>query len=58
VGIKLGKKFLDIHHPQHEHPGLVTVISRAPVAFLKGTRDGEVGKLLAIAKNPKFCLTA
>ena len=25
--IELGEEFLDIHHPQHEHPGLVTIIS-------------------------------
>ena len=56
MGVELRKKFLDIHHPQHEHPGLVTIISRAPVTLLKGTRNGDIGKFLAVAENTKFCL--
>ena len=56
--VKLGKKFLDAHHTQHEHPGLIAIITGAPVAFLKSTPNREVGKFFAVAKDAELGLAA
>ncbi len=56
VGVELGKKFLDAHHACHEHPGLVTIIARAPVTLAEGAGNGQVGQFLAVAENAEFCL--
>ena len=58
MGVQLRKKFLDAHYAEHEHPGLIAVITGTPVPFAEGAGDGELGDLLAIAKNSKLCLTA
>ncbi len=58
VRVKLGKKFLDAHHTQHEHPGLIAIIAGAPVAFLKRAPNRKVGKFLAVAKDAELGLAA
>ena len=54
VRVKLGKEFLQPDHAQRKHPGLVAVVARTPVAFVKRACDGQLGDFLAIAKNAKF----
>ena len=58
VGVELGEPLLDVDHAEHEHPGLVAVVARAPVAFTEGARNGEVGEFLAVAKDAKLGLAA
>ena len=58
VRVQLRKKFLNAHHAQHEHPGLVTVITGTPVTFLEGSGYGELGDLFSIAENAELCLAA
>ncbi len=58
VCVELCKEFLNAHNAQHEHPGLVSVIARTPVTFLKGSGDGKLGDLFPVAENAEFCLAA
>jgi len=56
VRVKLGKKFLDARGPEGEHPGLVTIVAGAPVAFVEDARHGKLGDFLAVAKNTELGL--
>src|SRR5688572_6596835 len=56
--VELCKKFLDAHGAHHEHPGLVTIISGTPVALAKGTCNGDLDDLFAIAEDAELGLAA
>ena len=56
--IQLREHLLEAHDPQHIHPGLVAVVSRAPVPFAEDVSDGDVGQLLAVTKNAELGLAA
>ena len=58
MGVKLGKILLDVDHAEGEHPGLVAVVARAPVAFAEGAGDGHLGDFLAVAKDAEFGFSA
>lgn len=58
VGVELGEPLLDVDHAEHEHPGLVAVVARAPVAFAEGARNGEIGEFLAVAEDAELGLAA
>ena len=52
--VKLREELLKREQVQGEHPGLVAVIARAPVAFLKSMGDGELGQFLAVAEDAEL----
>ena len=58
IGIELGKKLLNGSDATGKHPCLIPVVPGAPVSFLKGTRQGDLGNFLTITENAEFSFTA
>jgi hypothetical protein len=56
VGIQLGKEIAKLKHTQGMDPGLVTVITGAPIPFPEGARHGELRQFLAVAEDAELCL--
>ena len=50
VAVELGEELPEVDDAEGEHPGLVAVIARAPVALLEGAREGELRHFLAVAE--------
>ena len=57
MAVELGEEAAEVHDPEGEHPGLVPVIARSPVAFLEGSRERQLGDLLAVAEYSEFGLS-
>ncbi|MPM36565.1 hypothetical protein SDC9_83164 [bioreactor metagenome] len=43
VAVDLGKELLKGQQSGRHHPGLVTVVAGAPITFLIGMGDGDLG---------------
>ena len=54
MGIKLGKELLEGKLVERHHPGLVAVITGAPVPLVEGMGNGELNQLFAVAKDAEF----
>ena len=54
--IQLGKKGVQGGHPRGQHKGLISVIAGPDIPRLEGFGHGQLRKLFAIPKNPKFGL--
>ena len=54
VGVELGKELLQGEQIERHHPGLVAVVAGAPVPFVEGVGDGELGEFLAVAENAEL----
>ncbi len=58
VSVELREEFLNGVRAEREHPSLVAVISRTPIAFAEGARDGDIRQFLAVAENAKLGFAA
>jgi hypothetical protein len=58
VSIQLGKKFLDVAHPQYKGQGLVSIVAGAKIAWLVTFRQGNLGHFLAVAKDAELGFAA